>query len=396
MKCPNCGRDNDDGAKFCKYCGCTLSESYPPPYYNVNMNPPEPQKKSKFAAGLRAIVMSLVFVGLLFGCQSCVTSGYVVSLTRSITMQDLSSEEAITALYESIYAKVAENTTLIIFIANLLTVLITCLVFRLRRRNPRIEVSCYKINNRRIPSFVLFGFALNLFISLTISIIPFPESWVTDFNNAYSDISTFTDMTELAFSLISIALVTGITEEIVFRGVSMKLLLPVFGKIPSVIITALIFGLAHGTPIAMCYSFVVGLVFGIMYTVYGSVVPSMVCHISFNMASYLVASVPNSNGAFAALYVIAAAMLILFTYRIFIHYPTFTDVFYDCDDRIEPINEREREIVSELKDIQKRIDSDDVENIVDDWNNIKQREKELADEWKKNRLEAKQNKNNKK
>ncbi len=360
------------------------------------MNPPEKPKKSRFAVGLRAVLISLVFVFLLFGCQSCVTTGYAFSLTSSITYQDISSEEALTAFYNELYAMVADKTELILFISNLLTVLITCLFFRLRGKNPRTEVSCYKVNVLRTPSFVLFGCALNFFVSLTISIVPFPDTWIENFNSAYAEISVFSNPLDLIFTLLSVGLVTGITEEIVFRGVSLKLLVPALGKIPSVIITALIFGLAHGTPIAMCYSFVIGLIFGALDIAYGSVIPSIICHVFFNLSSYILSSVPESSGMFGALYVISAALLILLTYRIFIRHPVFSDVVADSDNRIEPINEREKEIVASLKELQNRLDSDDVENIVDDWEELKQKKIDLAEEWTKNRIDAKQNKHNKK
>ena len=86
MKCPNCGRDNEDNGKFCKYCGCPLNAEYPPPYYNINMNPPESEKKQKFKARLRAVLVSVLFVFLLFGCQSCVTSGYTFSLMSGMSV----------------------------------------------------------------------------------------------------------------------------------------------------------------------------------------------------------------------------------------------------------------------------------------------------------------------
>ena len=134
MKCPNCGRDNEDGGKFCKYCGCPLNAEYPPPYYSINMNPPESEKKRKFKARLRAVLVSVLFVFLLFGCQSCVTSGYTFSLMSGMSAKDFASSESVAALYEEILAKVTDKTTMILFIANLLTVFIVCLLFRMRRK----------------------------------------------------------------------------------------------------------------------------------------------------------------------------------------------------------------------------------------------------------------------
>ena len=76
MKCPNCGRDNEDGGKFCKYCGCPLNAEYPPPYYSINMNPPESEKKRKFKARLRARRFAVRFFVRI---RTLCLGGYVIS-----------------------------------------------------------------------------------------------------------------------------------------------------------------------------------------------------------------------------------------------------------------------------------------------------------------------------
>ena len=378
MKCPNCGRDNEEGGKFCKYCGCPLNAEYPPPYYSINMNPPESEKKRKFKARLRAVLVSVLFVFLLFGCQSCVTSGYTFSLMSGMSVKDFASSESVAALYEEILAKVTDKTTMILFIANLLTVFIVCLLFRMRGKNPRSEVSAYAVNPLRVPTFALFGIAMNVFISITISLIPFSESVVDSFNSTYAGIENVSSASELIFSVLSVAIVTGITEELIFRGISMKRLVPAFGKVPSVIITALIFGLAHGTPIAIGYAFLIGLLFGYMYVSYGSIVPSVVCHIFFNMTSFLLPYVPDYSLIF--LYIISAALIILLSYRMFVRHPVFSDIVYDRDNIIKPINEHEREIISTLKSKQMSGDIDSEEMLT------------LMEDWEKNRREEKENK----
>ena len=46
MKCPNCGTENPEGARFCKNCGFQLSNMgttpSPPPQQNTNTQPPPP------------------------------------------------------------------------------------------------------------------------------------------------------------------------------------------------------------------------------------------------------------------------------------------------------------------------------------------------------------------
>lgn len=368
MKCPNCGRENEHDEKLCKYCGTPLDESYTPPSYSVNMSPPPSERRrNKTRDGIRAIMFCLLLVMLLFGCQSCVVTGYTMSIMTSSPVYNVSSAEAVEQILTDIINATLENTTMILFIANLMTVLVVCMLFRLRRKEPRSEVSAYAVNPFRIPTFALFGASLNVFISITLSYLPIPDSLLEDFNSSYSGLSAFSSPAELIFSILSVAVVTGVAEEIVFRGAAMKRLIPVFGKTASVFITAAIFGLAHSTPIAIAYAFLVGILFGFMYISYGSVVPSLVCHIFFNMMSYIIPYAPEYTIIF--IYIIASALLILLAYRIFVRHPIFADVVYDRDELITPINERERNIVSALRTKQKtgELDSDDMLELMEAW-----------------------------
>lgn len=365
MKCPNCGREITENDKFCKYCGCYLSSAEQVPTYKIDMNPP-PVQKSRFRDGFRAILFCFMLVFVLFGCQSCVTSGYTVSLMSS-SFASLTSPESMEKLMEDTLNAVLDNTTMILFISNLLTVFILCVIFRMRGRDPRAEVSAYTVNPFRIPTFALYGLVLNVFVSITLSYLPLSDSLIEQFNASYESISTFSTPLELAFTILSVAVVTGIAEELVFRGAAMKRLIPVFGKGVSVVITALIFGMSHGTPIAMGYAFIIGLLFGYMYVSYGSIVPSLVCHIFFNLTSYILPYAPDYTIIF--IYIISASLLILLSYRIFVRRPVFSDVVYDRDERIPQINEREKEIVTTLRTMQRtgEMDSDDMLELMEAW-----------------------------
>ena len=387
MKCPHCGKEIENDSKFCKYCAKRIeldtseqnstnnSDSTPqknviPPIYRIDMNPPEHQKSNSVQKGsskFRALISVILYISLLFIFQSCVTSGYTTSLMLDSPIPSTTSSEAAEDYMQNFIDRVSEKTTVILLIANLLVLLSVCLLFQLRRKNPRFEMSIFRINPFRFVSFAIFGMALNVFVSCTLSFIPLPEKFLSSFESTYNSLYSGGGMYSLIVEIFSVAVVAGIVEEIIFRGIALRRLIPAFGNFWSVIITALLFGLAHGTPIAIGYAFVLGLLFGSIFVCYKSIVPCIVCHIFFNLTSYLISAAPEYSIFF--IYVISIALIILLTYRIFIRRPTFYDVFYDTDSLIVPINERETEIVSKLREMQKtgEADPDELVTLADEW-----------------------------
>lgn len=89
--------------------------------------------------------------------------------------------------------------------------------------------------------------------------------------------------------MFTIAAIFGapLIEELVFRAgplVNFK------GKMPTwaaLLITSALFGLAHGAPIQVAYTFVVGLVLGILFIKTDSIYPCIVGHFCFNAANLI-------------------------------------------------------------------------------------------------------------
>lgn len=89
--------------------------------------------------------------------------------------------------------------------------------------------------------------------------------------------------------MFTIAAIFGapLIEELVFRAgplVNFK------GKLPTwaaLLITSALFGLAHGAPIQVLYTFVVGLVLGILFIKTDSIYPCIVGHFCFNAANLI-------------------------------------------------------------------------------------------------------------
>ena len=85
----------------------------------------------------------------------------------------------------------------------------------------------------------------------------------------------------LAF--ISVAILAPIVEEIIFRGIIFNEADKYKGGAFPIIISALLFGLAHMQPIQIVYTFIVGLIFGFVYSKTHSLLIVMFLHMLNNL-----------------------------------------------------------------------------------------------------------------
>ncbi len=89
--------------------------------------------------------------------------------------------------------------------------------------------------------------------------------------------------------MFTIAAILGapLIEELVFRAGPLKHLtkkMPVFA---AVMLTAALFALAHGNPLQMVYTFVLGIFCAYLYLKTDSIYPSILCHFAFNGANLI-------------------------------------------------------------------------------------------------------------
>ncbi len=91
----------------------------------------------------------------------------------------------------------------------------------------------------------------------------------------------------LAFALLSFALVPGIAEELLCRGLVQRGLQSRYGPIPAILLASLFFGALHVDPVHSAFAAILGLYLGAIACLAGSVRASMGCHIANNIAAVL-------------------------------------------------------------------------------------------------------------
>jgi membrane protease YdiL (CAAX protease family) len=86
---------------------------------------------------------------------------------------------------------------------------------------------------------------------------------------------------------LSVAVVAPIVEELTYRGLGFFLLTP-YGTVSAVVVTGVLFGVAHGLLVALPILVIFGLAVGWLRAKSESVYPSMILHGTFNGAALIV------------------------------------------------------------------------------------------------------------
>lgn len=300
MKCPRCRRENPDEALSCVECGL--------PFVSVRNG------GSKVGRVVVGVLKTICYVLLMVGVQSMVYYVYTLFALASDSTLLYDSALDMEAVFQRVVELIYENVTMLTLVSNLLTILILSLFFTLRKKDPMEEVMLRPVRRpwRVAALCMLYGTALNIFFSVTLSLLPLPDALLEAVDVQYAGLY---GQTSLLVEILNTAVVTGLLEEIVFRGLALSRLQRGTSRAAAVIISAVIFGVLHGAFLAVCYATILGVVLALLANRYDSIVPTVLCHIFFNLTSYWFTA--ENVYVVMGLYFAAVATLIVVSYLLF-------------------------------------------------------------------------------
>lgn len=263
MLCPNCHTEIAPHEKFCIHCGMPI------------------HRESGAAKKFKALGKAILYVFVFLMVQSTVTGTYSAAMTFQTMMNN--GGEMSESDMQIILDNVLANISLITLISSVLTILVLALVFGLRRKSLFTEACIRPVPFRTLLLCAVMGTAFNVVISITIGFIPLPESWLLGLEEQYSYVG---EGASLILDILSTAILTGFVEELVFRGLVDSRLRRAFPKGLTILFSCLLFGICHGTPIAIIYAAVIGVLFSLLTWRYNSILPSVVAHMFFNLTAF--------------------------------------------------------------------------------------------------------------
>ena len=92
-----------------------------------------------------------------------------------------------------------------------------------------------------------------------------------------------TDM-QVIVTLVSVCIIAPLFEELLFRGIVMKEFLKIMRPWAAIVLQALIFGISHRVLFQTIFTFIVGIILGIVYYKTHSIKEAAICHSVFNIS----------------------------------------------------------------------------------------------------------------
>lgn len=163
----------------------------------------------------------------------------------------------------------------------------------------------------------------NLLVNLS-KYFPVIEKSIIQYSEMVSDTEITLTYEKILYG-IAVALLFPVIEELLFRGIIMQEFLSTMGRIPSIILSGLIFGLMHGQPIQIGYAFICGMIISSVYFYSRSIYISILTHTVFNFFGTNVTGLIEGNEQakialeyveYAFIFLAVAAMMYLgFTWK---------------------------------------------------------------------------------
>ena len=219
-----------------------------------------------------------------------------------------------------IYGLSPENTELYNSISYLLTAIVSLVAFLLSAITLWIILRLGKRRNYRptqckwtITPYALFliiaTIALNFAMAEINAMVIALLSPNVDMNMALG-LGTEISVIEIILLFVSTAVIPGVVEEIMFRGIILTNLKP-YGKGMAIVCSALLFGLMHMNPAQFFYTTVMGLALGYIYVKTNSIWLCMIIHFSNNALGVVQQIIYQCNDADTADGLMSIMMLVV-------------------------------------------------------------------------------------
>lgn len=147
------------------------------------------------------------------------------------------------------------------------------------RFNSLFETKNYRFKNLVQYFFIgcFFQTGTGYVVSLITQLMP-----GADIQGAADELFSFSSDKAVAISLLYVCVIAPLTEELLYRGLVMRLFSGVSTRF-GIIMSALFFALSHGNIAQFCLTFIIGLFMGYIDVKHNSLAPSIVVHFSNNL-----------------------------------------------------------------------------------------------------------------
>ena len=172
----------------------------------------------------------------------------------------------------------------VIIASTIITMLILWGFFAIRKKKLPAEARMQTMKPQLLLPLILAGVGFALAIEVGMELLPIPEALM----EAYGEQAGMLVVDSVLLMFVAEVIAAPVIEEIIFRGLVLSRLRRAMPTWVAVLVSSLAFGLVHGQPIWMAYTFLFGILLSVVAVKADSIYASMVVHMTFNLLGALV------------------------------------------------------------------------------------------------------------
>lgn len=243
----------------------------------------------------------ILYFLLYLGIQTAVSFVYTIIYMISIIVTDFNALMDMDFLLN----EVLTHTTMISLLSNVVAALVIWLVFVIRKKNFFHEIQLKKSSIKYIVLTLFIGISFSFVADYIIGLIPFPSILTESFEANYA----LTSAGNPVINFIAVAVLAPIVEEVFFRGLVYTRMRKGMCAPAAIILSAVVFGLAHGEIIWMLSAFSMGVVLAWVFEKTGSLLPCIAIHLVNNVLSVALENTPTTSEKFDIIIIVSCIVI---------------------------------------------------------------------------------------
>ena len=236
--------------------------------------PPEEAPPARSGRG-RSIGAGFMYFGMYIAINS------LVSVLYAIIIVSISFAQTGGLDYYALIQQVLDGSALLAGICGILTLVVYWIFFAARRCHFGEETRLRRVNFPALLLMIPLGLCCYVFVVCILSLLP--QSALSGYADSAEGLLGSTSL----LTILCIAVIAPLAEEVIFRGLLYTRLKRGMGRALALPLTSLIFGVMHGQLVWAAYAFALSLLLCLVLDWYDSLWASVLLHLSFNAGQYL-------------------------------------------------------------------------------------------------------------
>lgn len=257
-----------------------------------------------------SLMKGIGYFAIYLGVQSAVS--FVYSFFGAIPLVgkyvfgglDLQNPKVFEQYMDEVMQLTLESAMPVTVISGIITVAVVWLMFVVEKESFVEKLSLRKLSINTIPPIVLMGMSFNVLTGLFLSLLP--EEWM----GAYESSSSILFESGFAIMVLATAVVAPIVEEIIFRGLAYTCMKKGMPSVVAMILASALFGVAHGQPVWMLYTFVFGMVLVWVFERTKSLYACILLHFGYNVCAVFQSLLPAEAPEMLGIIILVVAVLV--------------------------------------------------------------------------------------